>query len=137
MATQYTTVLRLRTLPEDYADVKNKAEAYRQPLSAFARNAICGIPMVCHLDEDAVEMLLRLGGLLLKHGRVAPGGVAPTQHDGVGVAPGRVAPGGDSEDAGWTVAQRREFLEMAHRLLGIASRIEESLPMDDGEDSPC
>uniref|UniRef100_E6QNL2 Uncharacterized protein n=1 Tax=mine drainage metagenome TaxID=410659 RepID=E6QNL2_9ZZZZ len=63
MATQYTTVLRLRMLPEDYATVKAKAEAYRQPLSAFARNAICGIPMVCHLDEDAVEMLVRLGGL--------------------------------------------------------------------------
>ncbi len=73
MPTQYTTVLRLRMLPEDYANVKNKAEAYRQPLSAFARNAICGIPMVCHLDEDAVEMLIRLGGVLLKHGRVAPG----------------------------------------------------------------
>ena len=33
MPTQYTTVLRLRMLPEDYANVKNKAEAYRQPLS--------------------------------------------------------------------------------------------------------
>ena len=108
MPTQYTTVLRLRMLPEDYATVKAKAEAYRQPLSAFARNAICGIPMVCHLDEDAVEMLLRLGGLLLKHGK-------------------------DSDQAGWTIAQRKEFLELAHRLLGIASRIEESLP----EDSPC
>ena len=31
-----TTVLRLRMLPEDYATVKAKAEAYRQPLSAFA-----------------------------------------------------------------------------------------------------
>ena len=128
MPTQYTTVLRLRMLPEDYAAVKAKAEAYRQPLSAFARNAICGIPMVCHLDEDAVEMLLRLGGLLLKHGK-------------------------DSEDAGCTVAQRKAFLELAHRLLGIAARIEESLPVDDGvapgrvapggvapgdrEDSPC
>ena len=128
MPTQYTTVLRLRMLPEDYAAVKAKAEAYRQPLSAFARNAICGIPMICHLDEDAVEMLLRLGGLLLKHGRVAPGG--------------------DGEDTGWTIAQRKAFLELAHRLLGIASRIEESLPVDDGvapgrvahgdrEDSPC
>ena len=122
MPTQYTTVLRLRMLPEDYANVKNKAEAYRQPLSAFARNAICGIPMVCHLDEDAVEMLLRLGGLLLKHGRTAPGG--------------------DDENAGWTGAQRKEFLELAHRLLGIASRIEEVLPTDraapgDREDSPC
>ncbi|WP_428946820.1 plasmid mobilization protein [Acidithiobacillus ferrooxidans] len=128
MPTQYTTVLRLRMLPEDYAAVKAKAEAYRQPLSAFARNAICGIPMVCHLDEDAVEMLLRLGGLLLKHGK-------------------------DSEDSGWTIAQRKAFLELAHRLLGIAARIEESLPVDDGvapgrvapggvapgdrEDSPC
>ena len=112
MPTQYTTVLRLRMLPEDYANVKNKAEAYRQPLSAFARNAIRGIPMVCHLDEDAVEMLVRLGGLLLKHGKA-------------------------SAETDWTVAQRREFLELAHRLLGIAARIEESLPMDDGEDSPC
>ena len=43
MPTQYTTVLRLRMLPKDYATVKAKAEAYRQPLSAFARNAICGI----------------------------------------------------------------------------------------------
>ena len=117
MPTQYTTVLRLRMLPEDYANVKNKAEAYRQPLSAFARNAICGIPMVCHLDEDAVEMLLRLGGVLLKHGRVAPGE--------------------NSEDAGWTIAQRKEFLELAHRLLGIVARIEESLPMDDGEIAVC
>jgi hypothetical protein len=117
MPTQYTTVLRLRMLPEDYAAVKAKAEAYRQPLSAFARNAICGIPMICHLDEDAVEMLLRLGGLLLKHGRVAPGG--------------------DGEDTGWTIAQRKAFLELAHRLLGIASRIEESLPTDSGQDSPC
>ena len=117
MPTQYTTVLRLRMLPEDYANVKNKAEAYRQPLSAFARNAICGIPMVCHLDEDAVEMLIRLGGVLLKHGRVAPGE--------------------NSEDAGWTIAQRKEFLELAHRLLGIASRIEESLPVDDGEIAAC
>ena len=44
-------------LPEDYATVKAKAEAYRQPLSTFARKAICGIPMVCHLDDrtpDAV-----------------------------------------------------------------------------------
>ena len=112
MPTQYTTVLRLRMLPEDYANVKNKAEAYRQPLSAFARNAICGIPMVCHLDEDAVEMLLRLGGLLLKHGKA-------------------------SAETDWTIAQRKEFLELAHRLLGIASRIEESLPMDDGEIAVC
>ena len=123
MPTQYTTVLRLRMLPEDYAAVKARAEAYRQPLSAFARNAICGIPMVCHLDEDAVEMLLRLGGLLLKHAK-------------------------DSDKAGWSIAQRNEFLELAHRLLGIASRIEESLPVDDGvapgrvapgdrEDSSC
>ncbi len=123
MPTQYTTVLRLRMLPEDYATVKAKAEAYRQPLSAFARNAICGIPMVCHLDEDAVEMLLRLGGLLLKHSK-------------------------DSDKAGWTVTARNEFLDLSHRLLGIASRIEESLPVDDGvapgrvapgdgEDSPC
>lgn len=112
MPTQYTTVLRLRMLPEDYANVKNKAEAYRQPLSAFARNAICGIPMVCHLDEDAVEMLLRLGGLLLKHGKA-------------------------SAETDWTIAQRKEFLELAHRLLGIASRIEESLPMDDGEIAAC
>ncbi len=38
MPTQYTTVLclRLRMLPEDYAAVKAKAEAYRQPLSAIA-----------------------------------------------------------------------------------------------------
>ena len=112
MPTQYTTVLRLRMLPEDYATVKAKAEAYHQPLSAFARNAICGIPMVCHLDEDAVEMLIRLGGLLLKHGK-------------------------DSDQAGWTIAQRKAFLELAHRLLGIASRIEESLPMDDGEIAVC
>ncbi len=112
MPTQYTTVLRLRMLPEDYAAVKAKAEAYRQPLSAFARNAICGIPMVCHLDEDAVEMLLRLGGLLLKHGKAGA-------------------------EADWTVTQRKEFLELAHRLLGIASRIEESLPMDDGEIAAC
>ena len=68
--------------------------------------------MVCHLDEDAVEMLLRLGGLLLKHGK-------------------------DSDQAGWTVARRREFLELAHRLLGIVARIEESLPMDDGEIAVC
>ena len=73
MPTQYSTVIRLRMLPEDYANVKNKAEAYRQPLSAFARNAICGIPMVCHLDEDAVEMLIRVGGLLLSRiGNMAP-----------------------------------------------------------------
>jgi hypothetical protein len=117
MPTQYSTVIRLRMLPEDYAAVKAKAEAYRQPLSAFARNAICGIPMVCHLDEDAVEMLLRLGGVLLKHGRAAPGE--------------------DGEDAGWTMAQRKEFLELAHRLLGIASRIEESLPVDDEEIAAC
>ena len=97
MSTQYTTVLRLRILPEDYAAVKAKAAAYRQPLSAFARNAICGIPMVCHLDVDAVEMLVRLGGLLLKHGK-------------------------DSDQAGWTVAQRNEFIELSHRLLGIAAR---------------
>ena len=117
MPTQYTTVLRLRMLPEDYAAVKAKAEAYRQPLSAFARNAICGIPMVCHLDEDAVEMLVRLGGLLLKHSK-------------------------DSDKAGWTAAARDEFLDLSHRLLGIASRIEETLPTDgvapgDGEDAPC
>ena len=112
MPTQYTTVLRLRMLPEDYAAVKARAEAYRQPLSAFARNAICGIPMVCHLDEDAVEMLLRLGGLLLKHGKV-------------------------SAETDWTVVQRKAFLELSHRLLGIASRIEESLPTDSGQDSPC
>ena len=112
MATKYTTVLRLRMLPEDYAAVKAKAEAYRQPLSAFARNAICGIPMVCHLDEEAVEMLVRLGGLLLKHSK-------------------------DSDQAGWTVTQRNEFIELSHRLLGIASRIEESLPTDSGQDSPC
>ena len=62
MATQYSTVIRLRMLPEDYAAVIAKAAAYRQPLSALARSAICGIPMVCHLDEDAVEMLIRLGG---------------------------------------------------------------------------
>ncbi len=105
MATQYTTVLRLRMLPEDYAAVKARAEAYRQPLSAFARNAICGIPMVCHLDEDAVEMLVRLGGLLLKHGR-------------------------DGDNAGWSASMRREFLELSHRLLGIASRVEESLPLE-------
>ena len=30
MPTQYTTVLRLRMLPEDYATVKAKAEAYNQ-----------------------------------------------------------------------------------------------------------
>ena len=107
MPTQYTTVLRLRILPEDYATVKARAAAYRQPLSAFARNAICGIPMVCHLDEDAVEMLIRLGGLLLKHSR-------------------------DSEKAGWSAPRRKEFLDLSHRLLGIASRIEESLPVDDG-----
>ncbi|OCX75593.1 plasmid mobilization protein [Acidithiobacillus thiooxidans] len=107
MPTQYTTVLRLRMLPEDYAAVKAKAAAYRQPLSAFARNAICGIPMVCHLDEDAVEMLVRLGGLLLKHSK-------------------------DSDKAGWTVAQRNEFIELSHRLQGIAIRIEEALPVDDG-----
>ena len=107
MPTQYTTVLRLRMLPEDYAVVKARAAAYRQPLSAFARNAICGIPMVCHLDEDAVEMLVRLGGLLLKHSK-------------------------DSEKAGWTSKEREAFLESSHRLLGIASRIEESLPVDDG-----
>ena len=127
MPTQYTTVLRLRMLPEDYAAVKAKAEAYRQPLSAFARNAICGIPMVCHLDEDAVEMLVRLGGLLLKHSK-------------------------DSDKAGWTAAARDEFLDLSHRLLGIASRIEETLPTDgvapgrdapgrvapgDGEDAQC
>ena len=116
MPTQYTTVLRLRMLPEDYATVNAKAAAYRQPLSAFARNAICGIPMVCHLDADAVEMLIRLGSLLLKHSK-------------------------DSDQAGWTVATRNEFLELSHRLLGIASRIEESLPTDgvapgDGEDVP-
>ena len=43
-------------LPEDYATVKARAEAYRQPLSAFARNAICGIPMVCHLLSRHDEM---------------------------------------------------------------------------------
>ena len=96
--------------------VKAKAAAYRQSPSAFARNAICGIPMVCHLDEDAVEMLVRLGGLLLKHSK-------------------------DSEQTGWNPTQRNEFLDLSHRLLGIASRIEESLPMDgagpgDGEDVP-
>ena len=112
MPTQYTTVLRLRILPEDYAAVKAKAEAYRQPLSAFARNAICDIPMVCHLDEDVVEMLLRLGGLLLKQSK-------------------------DSEKAGWSREDRHAFLELSHRLLGIASRIEESLPTDSGQDSPC
>ena len=116
MPTQYTTVLRLRMLPEDYATVKAKAAAYRQPLSAFARNAICGIPMVCRLDEDAVEMLIRLGGLLLKHGK-------------------------DSDQAGWTVTQRNGFIELSHRLLGIAARIEEALPVDDGvmpsAGSPC
>jgi hypothetical protein len=58
MPTKYTTVLRLLMLPEDYAAVKAKTGACRQPLSAFARNAICGIPMICHLDEDAVEMQL-------------------------------------------------------------------------------
>ena len=36
MPTQYTTVLRLRMLPEDYATVKAKAETYRQPLSVIA-----------------------------------------------------------------------------------------------------
>ena len=85
MPTQYSTVIRLRMLPEDYAAVKAKAEAYRQPLSAFARNAICGIPMVCHLDEDAVEMLIRLGGLLLKHSK-------------------------DSDKAGWSREDRNAFL---------------------------
>ena len=123
MATQYTTVLRLRMLPEDYAAVKAKAAAYRQPLSAFARNAIGGIPMVCHLDEDAVEMLIRLGGLLLKHSK-------------------------ESDQTGWTREDRHAFLALSHRLLGIAARIEEALPVDDGvmpsagspgdgEDSPC
>lgn len=113
MASQYTTVLRLRMLPDDYAKVKARADAYRQPLSAFARNAICGIPMVCHLDEDAVEMLIRVGGLLLKHSR-------------------------DNENAGWTAEARQEFLDLSHRLLGIASRIEDTLPDDgDGRESPC
>ena len=36
MATQYTTVLRLRILPEDYATINARAEAYRQPLSVIA-----------------------------------------------------------------------------------------------------
>ena len=52
MPTQYTTVLRMRMLPEDYATVKAKTEACRQPLSAFTRNAICGIPQVCHRSRS-------------------------------------------------------------------------------------
>ena len=54
-------------------------------------------------------MLVRLGGLLLKH----------------------------SDKAGWSREDRNAFLALSHRLLGIASRIEESLPVDDGEDVPC
>ena len=71
MPTQYSTVIRLRMLSEDYAAVKTKAAVYRQPLSAFARNAICGIPMVCHLDEDTVKTLIRMGGVLLSTARIA------------------------------------------------------------------
>ena len=59
-----------------------------------------------------VEMLLRLGGLLLKHGK-------------------------DSEKAGWSREDRNAFLDLSHQLLGIASRIEESLPTDSGQDSLC
>uniref|UniRef100_E6QC88 Uncharacterized protein n=1 Tax=mine drainage metagenome TaxID=410659 RepID=E6QC88_9ZZZZ len=105
MSRQYTAVICLRLLPEDYSALKAKAEAYRKPVSAFARNAICGIPMVCHLDEDAVEMLLRVGGLFLKMGK-------------------------DKEI--WTSAERQEFLLASKRVLGIAQRIENMLPDDAG-----
>ncbi|MBU2846244.1 hypothetical protein AAE485_13945 [Acidithiobacillus ferriphilus] len=69
MAAQYTTVLRL--LPEDYAAVKAKAETLRH----------------------TAEMLIRLGGLLLRHSK-------------------------DSEKAGRTVATRKEFMELSRRVPG-------------------
>ena len=68
--------------------------------------------MVCHPDEDALKMLIQMGGVLLKHNK-------------------------DSDKAGWTDAARDKFLDLSHRLLGIASRIEESLLTDSGDDAPC
>ena len=68
--------------------------------------------MVCHPDEDALKMLIQMGGVLLKHSK-------------------------DSDKAGWTDAARDKFLDLSHRLLEIASRIEESLLTDSGDDAPC